>query len=101
MGSSEGGTFNMQYIYVNMMFGFFNLAHIHISLMKFYKRKDLRELHVLCPNSGAQKKLIAILLKSQLLYISSSVITNRILINIPFFFGCLLYPRKPEFSFWR
>ena len=69
--------------------------------MKLYKRKDLTELHVLCPNSGAWKKLIATLLKSQLLYISSFVITNRILINIPLFSHYLLYPRKPEFSFWK
>lgn len=68
--------------------------------MKFYKRKDFRKLHIFSPNTGAWKKLVAVLLKSQPLYISSSVITNRILINILFCY-CLLSARKPRSSSLR
>lgn len=62
--------------------------------MKFYKRKDLRELRVLSPISGTWKKLIAVLLKSQPLYISSSAITNRILINLPFLLPLFTLSKK-------
>lgn len=96
---SEGRAFDIYYIH--LCDGcIFLTQHAFIYLMKFYKRKDFRKLHIFSPNTGAWKKLVAVLLKSQPLYISSSVITNRILINILFCY-CLLSARKPRSSSLR